>query len=369
MNSATRVPVALGSRSYQILVGTGLLEQLGALCGELPLTRRAMIVTNPVVSRLYGAKASASLQRAGFQVAITEVPAGERAKSLSQAASLYRAFLRHRMDRRSAVIALGGGVIGDLAGYAAATFLRGLPLIQVPTTLLAQVDSSVGGKVGVNLPEGKNLVGVFHQPSLVVADVQTLKSLPARQMRAGLSEVVKYGMIADRELFAYIETHLDAILRAEDEPLGHIVTRSCAIKAAVVEEDEREEGRRAILNFGHTVGHALEATSGYGRLLHGEAVAIGMVVATMLSVSRGLCEPEELERLHTLLARIGLPTRVSSNTADVVKTISYDKKVRNQVIYFVLTKGIGHATLAAISDRGELKAAIRAAGRLRAQGD
>ncbi|MDE2180781.1 MAG: 3-dehydroquinate synthase [candidate division NC10 bacterium] len=361
MKSAAKVPVALGSRSYQIVVGTGLLKQLGDLCGELLLSRRVMIVTNPVVGRLYGARVTASLRRAGFQVATTEVPAGERAKSLRQAAGLYRAFLHNRMDRRAAVVALGGGVIGDLAGYAAATFLRGLPLIQVPTTLLAQVDSSVGGKVAVNLPAGKNLVGAFYQPSLVVADVQTMKSLPPRQMRAGLAEVVKYGMIADRELFAYVETHLDAILRAEEEPLTHLVTRSCAIKAQVVEQDEREEGMRAILNFGHTVGHALETTAGYRRLLHGEAIAIGMVVATMLSVNRNLCEHEDLDRLRRLLTRIGLPTRASVDTRSILHTIGYDKKVRNQMIYFVLTKGIGHATLAAISDLGELRAAITAA--------
>jgi 3-dehydroquinate synthase len=361
MKGAARVPVTLGSRSYRIVVGAGLLKQLGALCGELLLSRRTMIVTNPIVGRLYGTTVATSLRRAGFQVAITEVPAGERAKSLRHAAGLYRAFMRNRMDRRSAVVALGGGVIGDLAGYAAATFLRGLPLIQVPTTLLAQVDSSVGGKVAVNLSEGKNLVGAFYQPSLVVADVRTMKSLPPRQMRAGLAEVVKYGMIADRELFEYVEAHLDSILRAEEEPLTHLVTRSCAIKAQVVEQDEREEGMRAILNFGHTVGHALETTAGYRRLLHGEAIAIGMVVATMLSVNRGLCEQEELDRLRRLLARIGLPIMASADTKTLLHTIGYDKKMRNQMIYFVLTKGIGHATLAAMSDLGELRAAIAAA--------
>ena len=361
MDTAARVPVALGSRSYQIVVGSGLLKQIGPLCGELLPSRRVMIVTNPAINRLHGTAVSTSLRKAGFQTVTTEIPAGERAKSLRQAARLYQAFLDNRMDRRSVVVALGGGVIGDLAGYAAATFLRGLPLVQVPTTLLAQVDSSVGGKVAVNLPEGKNLVGAFYQPSLVVADVRTLQSLPPRQMRAGLAEVVKYGMIADRELFTYLESHLDAILGAEEEPLTHLVTRSCAIKAQVVEQDEREEGMRAILNFGHTVGHALETTAGYHRLLHGEAIAIGMVVATMLSVNRGLCDREDLDRLRTLLARIGLPTKASADTTSLLYTIGYDKKVRNRIIYFVLTKGIGHVALAAISDIGELKAAIRAA--------
>jgi 3-dehydroquinate synthase len=321
------------------------------------------MVTNPVVNRLYGSTAMASLRRAGFTVTTIEVPAGERAKSLRQVASLYRAFLHHRMDRRSAVLALGGGVIGDLVGYAAATYLRGLPLIQVPTTLLAQVDSSVGGKVAVNLPEGKNLVGAFYQPSLVVSDTQTLKSLPLRELRAGLAEVVKHGMIADPELFAYLETHVDPILRAEDGPIAFIVARSCAIKAKVVEQDEREEGIRAILNFGHTVGHALEAYAGYRRLLHGEAVAIGMVIATMLSAKRGLCEKEDLHRLRSLLERIGLPTTSSANVASLLKTINYDKKVKNQMIHFVLTKGIGHATLATISDPDELRLVLAEAGR------
>jgi len=361
MTTVARVPVALGNRSYQIIVGDGLLKQVGALCGELLPGRRVMIVANPAVNCLYGTTVSTSLRKAGFQVANTEVRAGERAKSLRQAAGLYGAFLRNQMDRRSVVIALGGGVIGDLAGYAAATFLRGLPLVQIPTTLLAQVDSSIGGKVAVNLPEGKNLVGAFYQPALVVADVQTLKSLPARQMRAGLAEVVKYGMIADRELFAYVETRLDSILRAEEEPLAYLVTRSCAIKAQVVEQDEREEGMRAILNFGHTVGHALETQGGYHRLLHGEAIAIGMVVATALSMNRGLCEREDLDRLRTLLTRIGLPTKTSVDMNSLLRTVRYDKKVRNKMIYFVLTKRIGRAMLAAISDPGELRAAVRTA--------
>jgi 3-dehydroquinate synthase len=362
MKATATVPVSLGKRSYQILIGSGLLKRLGPLCAELPLTRRAVIVTNPQVNRLYGATAAASLRRIGFRVKTVEVPAGERAKSLRQAARLYRTFLDHRLDRRSAVIALGGGVIGDLAGYGAATYLRGLPLVQVPTTLLAQVDSSIGGKVAVNLPEGKNLVGAFHQPSLVVADIHTLKSLPPREFKAGLAEVVKHGMVGDAELFGYIETHLDSILHAEEDALAFLVARSCEIKARVVEQDEREEGMRAILNFGHTAGHALEATTGYRRLLHGEAVAIGMVVATTLSVMRGLCEEQDLHRLRSLLVRIGLPTTSSVNLTSLLKAINYDKKVKNQVIHFVLTKGIGHVTLATISGPEELRPVLAAAG-------
>jgi 3-dehydroquinate synthase len=357
------VAVSLGTRSYQILIGSGLLGNLGEICTELPLTRRAVIVTNPAVHRLYGTRVKSSLARAGFDVVIAQVPDGERAKSLSQAARLYRAFVRHRMDRRSPVIALGGGVIGDLAGYAAGTYLRGLPIIQVPTTLLGQVDSSVGGKTGVNLPEGKNLVGAFHQPSLVVADIQTLRSLPRRHLRAGLSEVVKYGMIADPELFTYIEAHLDQVLQAEEGALTFVVARSCAIKAKVVEQDEREEGLRAILNFGHTVGHAIEAASGYRRLLHGEAVAIGMIVATGLSVMRGLCGEEDLHRLRSLLQRIGLPTTSPVDFKILLKSICYDKKVKDNMIYFVLTKGIGHVMVAPISDRRELRRALAFAGK------
>jgi 3-dehydroquinate synthase len=362
MTTAATIPVLLGSRSYRILIGHGLLRALGDRCAELPLTRRAMVVTNPAVNRLYGRAVSTSLRRAGFHTSVLEVPGGEREKSLSQTARLYRAFLRHRMDRRSAVVALGGGVIGDLAGYAAATYLRGLPLIQVPTTLLAQVDSSVGGKVAVNLPEGKNLIGAFHQPSLVMADIGTLRSLPSRELRAGLAEVVKYGMIADPELFDYIDANLDAILRVEEEALAFLVARSCTIKAKVIEQDEREEGVRAILNFGHTVGHALEAAGGYRRLLHGEAISIGMVVATKLSVMRGLCGEEDLHRLRSLLARMGLPTSTRHNRRTLIKTIGYDKKVKNNIIYFVLTKGIGHVTVTAISDLRQLTAALADAG-------
>jgi 3-dehydroquinate synthase len=361
MTTPTSITVSLGNRGYRILIGRGLLRTLGDRCADLPLTRRAMVVTNPAVNRLYGHTVTASMRRAGFHTSVVEVPGGERAKSLSQTARLYRAFLRHRMDRRSAVVALGGGVIGDLAGYAAATYLRGLPLIQVPTTLLAQTDSSVGGKVGVNLPEGKNLVGAFHQPSLVVADIGTLKSLPSRELRAGLAEVVKYGMIADPELFAYIEAHLHAILRADEEALAFLVARSCAIKAKVVEQDEREDGMRVILNFGHTVGHALEAAGGYRRLLHGEAISIGMVVATRLSVRRGLCGEEDLHRLRSLLRRLGLPISTDHPDSTIMKTIGYDKKVKNNIIYFVLTKGIGHVTVTAISDLRELREALAGA--------
>jgi 3-dehydroquinate synthase len=357
------VPVSLAGGSYEIRIGGGLLRQLGAFCSRLSLTPRAVIVTEPAVKRLYARTISASLRGAGFRVATAEVPRGERAKSLAQTARLYDAFLRHRLDRQSPVIALGGGVIGDLAGYAAATYLRGVPLVHVPTTLLAQVDSSIGGKVGVNLPKGKNLVGAFYQPSLVVADIRTLKSLPPRELRAGLAEVVKHGLIADAELFEYIETNLDAILAAEEEPLVHLVTRSCRIKGKVVEQDERDQGIRAILNFGHTVAHAIEAATGFRRFLHGEAVAIGMIVATTLSIQRGLCDEDVLRRLRSLLHRIGLPVTLPIDEKLIIKTAGYDKKVKNNIMYFVLTKGIGHVTVAPVSEPAEFRHALAAVRR------
>jgi len=256
------------------------------------------------------------------------------------------------------VLALGGGVVGDLAGYAAATYLRGIAYAQVPTTLLAQVDSSTGGKVGVNLPRGKNLVGAFHQPRVVLADVACLRSLPLRQVRAGLAEVVKYGVIADAELFAWLEDHAEPLLAVDEEVLADAVAASCRIKARIVEADERESGERAVLNFGHTVGHAIEAATGYGRYLHGEAVALGMLVAAHLSVRLGLCSRAVPERLGRLLGRLGLPTRAGLCIKDIDTSMSYDKKVKRDINYFVLTKDIGSATVTRVLDRNALREAL-----------
>jgi shikimate kinase/3-dehydroquinate synthase len=352
------VRIALGERSYDVLIGSGLVEEAGAALRALGPMGRVAIVTDRNIGPLYGARLEAALRAEGYEPTRITVPAGEASKSLEEAARLYEAFLDARLARDGVILALGGGVVGDLAGYAAATYLRGVACVQVPTTLLAQVDSSIGGKVGVNLPRGKNLVGAFQQPRLVLADAACLRSLPLRQVRAGLAEVVKYGVIADAELFAWLEGHVEPLLAVEEEVLAHAVTASCRIKARVVEADERESGDRAVLNFGHTVGHAIEAATGYGGYLHGEAVALGMLVAAHLSVLLGLCSPLLPERLGRLLGRLGLPTRGSLRWEDIETAMSYDKKLKHDINYFVLTKDIGSVTVTRVLDRDALRAAL-----------
>src|SRR5579862_2236258 len=277
------VKVPLGNRSYNIVIGRGLLRGLGAACKKLGLGNRCAIISDRNVARHFGKLAQKSLQGAGFDAVLIVVPAGETAKSLKTVQSCYDRLAQHRLERKSYIVALGGGVVGDLAGFVAATYLRGIPFIQVPTTLLAQVDSSVGGKVGVNLKAGKNLVGAFHQPRLVLCDLDTLSSLPAREFRSGLAEVIKYGIICDARLFAHLEHDLPKLLKRDPDTLTEVIARCCEIKADVVGQDETETGLRAILNFGHTIGHAIENISGYGKYLHGEAISIGQVAAAKLS--------------------------------------------------------------------------------------
>jgi len=356
-----RVPVNLGRRRYDICVGAGLLERLGELIRPLGLGARVALVTHPVLADLYGPAVQAALEGAGHEAALLVVPAGEPSKCVDQVVRLARAAVQAGLDRGSAVLALGGGVAGDLAGFLAAILFRGVPFVNLPTTLLAQVDSSVGGKTGVNLPEGKNLLGAFHQPRLVVADVATLATLPEREFRSGLAEVVKHAMIADADLFALLEAQAGAIQRREPAVLETVVARNCAIKAGVVEADEREGGRRAILNFGHTIGHALEAALTYGSVTHGEAVARGMQVAAELSVLRGLCTRREADRLAALLRRFGLLETSLPPFEALVPYILTDKKRRDGVLQFVLTHGVGNATLAPFSGLDELQAALRAA--------
>jgi 3-dehydroquinate synthase len=303
-----------------------------------------------VVGSLYSQQASASFERTGISLTLLEVPDGEEFKSLHMAGLLYERLLPLGLDRRSPIVALGGGVVGDLAGFVAATFMRGLPLIQIPTSLLAQVDSSVGGKVGVNLPQAKNMVGAFYQPCLVLSDISLLRTLPAREYRAGLAEVVKYGVIADKGFFGWLEANVPAILEGREEVVIHLVKTSCRIKAAVVQQDERDGGIRGILNFGHTIGHALEAATGYGRFRHGEAVAIGMAAAAWISHQMGLCSGEVPLRLQGLLQRIGLPTSIPIEPDKLIEAIGYDKKVKQSVSYFVLTKDLGSVTVAPILD-------------------
>jgi 3-dehydroquinate synthase len=345
-----RVTVHLRDRSYPIWIGANILREAGSLAQPFGLSGQGALVTNPVVGRLYAEQALSSFERTGIALNLLEVPDGEEFKALHTAADLYERLLPLGLDRRSPIVALGGGVIGDLAGYVAATFMRGLPLIQIPTSLLAQVDSSVGGKVGVNLPQAKNMVGAFYQPLFVLSDVSLLGTLPSREFRAGLAEVVKYGVIADKPFFEWLEEHVETILAGREEALIHVVRTSCRIKAAIVEQDEKDEGIRGVLNLGHTVGHALEASTGYGLLRHGEAVAIGMVAAARISCQMGLCSEEVPSRLQALLQRIGLPTALSIEPEKLLYTIVYDKKIRNSMNYFVLTKDLGSVTVAPVFD-------------------
>lgn len=361
MSPMDTIRVNLGSRAYDIHVGSDLLHRMGTLVEPLALGRHLGIITHPELATRYGATVVESLRGAGHDVTVLTVPPGEESKSLDQATHLFRDLVRARLDRGSALIGLGGGVVGDLVGFVAATLYRGIRFINIPTSLLAQVDSSVGGKTGVNLPEGKNLVGAFHQPSLVVADVLTLRTLPEREFRSGLAEVVKHGMISDEALFSTLENAADRILQRDAELLQTIVSRSCAIKAKIVEADEREAGLRAMLNFGHTLGHAIEAGLGYGAIMHGEAVAHGMVLAAALSVRRGLCPKEDAVRLQRLLNRFGLLDEPVPSPESLETYMLSDKKTRDGVLQFVLTRGVGSVTFARASDREELRTCLRTA--------
>ncbi|MGO8677051.1 MAG: 3-dehydroquinate synthase [Limisphaerales bacterium] len=342
------IDVSLGNRSYQIKIGTGLLGRLGAECGALGLGRRCVIISDRNVAPRFGAAAGRALREAGFECELLTVPAGETSKALKTVHACYDQLAALRLERKSFVLALGGGVVGDLAGFVAATYLRGIGFVQAPTTLLAQVDSSVGGKVGVNLTAGKNLVGAFYQPRLVLCDLASLVSLPEREFRAGLAEVIKYGIICDARLFRRLERDLPALLRREPATLAAVVARCCEIKAAVVGQDETESGLRGILNFGHTIGHALEAISHYGKYLHGEAIAIGMAAAARLSVPQLGLPETEAARIRTLLDRAGLPTAVSLTSRQREKALcamKLDKKVSGGEIKFVLARKIGEVQL------------------------
>ena len=338
------VSVQLGNRSYAIEIGAGLLDRLGSGCARLKLGARCAIITDTDVGRRFAKPAFNSLARAGFSPALIIVPAGETTKNLKTVQTCYERLAVHRLERKSFVVALGGGVVGDTAGFVAATYLRGIAFVQVPTTLLAQVDSSVGGKVGVNLKAGKNLVGAFYQPRLVLCDLDTLKTLPDRDFRTGLAEIIKYGIIYDANLFAQIERDLPKLLKREPKMLATVVARCCEIKAEVVGRDETDGGPRAILNFGHTVGHAIENISGYGKFLHGEAIAMGQVAAAKLSHEiLGLPE-RDIERIENLFRRAGLPVQIrlnSSKRQKLLHAMRLDKKVSGGEIKFVLVKKIG----------------------------
>jgi 3-dehydroquinate synthase len=338
------VNVPLGQRRYPIRIGNGLLPTLGAACARLGLRGSCAIVSDSNVAPLYGRAAWESLAQAGIEPVLITVPAGETAKTLDTLRTCYDQLAARRLERKSFIVALGGGVVGDLAGFVAATYLRGIAFVQVPTTLLSQVDSSVGGKVGVNLRAGKNLVGAFYQPRLVLCDLGTLQTLPEREYVSGLAEVIKYGIIYDAALFERLERDLPKLLRREPKALATVIARCCEIKAEVVQQDETEGGLRAILNFGHTVGHALEAISHYGKFLHGEAIAIGQVAAARIS-AQALGLPEaHVQRIAHLLERAGLPTEVKLQNAHLPKLLAamkLDKKVQRGEIKLVLARKIG----------------------------
>jgi 3-dehydroquinate synthase len=340
-----RVEVALGERSYTIEIGAGTLGELGAAVKRTVAPTRVFVVTTPPVGRRWAGPVLRSLRQAGLRVRRLDVPDGERSKSLAQAGRLYDALLAAGADRGSAIVALGGGVVGDLAGFVAATLLRGVAVVQVPTSLLAMVDSSVGGKTGVNVARGKNLVGAFHQPRLVWIDAATLRTLPPRQLRAGLAEVVKHAAIRDAGLFAALEAEGEGLLEpGAPERFVPLLERNCAIKAAVVAADERESGLRMLLNFGHTLGHAVEALAKYRGVLHGEAVAIGMAFAARRSEALGLAEPGTAARLVALLERLGLPTALPKHPRRAyLAALSVDKKKRDGRIQFVALRSIGRA--------------------------
>jgi 3-dehydroquinate synthase len=331
--------VELGSRSYPILIGAGLLARADLLGQHVP-GRDILLVSNTTVGPLY----SAALRQGLGERRVVEatLPDGESHKNLGTVSRILDVLVANRFARDSTVVALGGGVVGDMAGFAAACYQRGVAYVQVPTTLLAQVDSSVGGKTGVNHPGGKNLIGAFHQPSAVIADTDTLKTLPARELRAGLAEVIKYGLICDEALFAWLEANMEKLLAHDAEALTHIIRRSCEIKAEIVGRDEREQGDRALLNLGHTFGHALESVTGYTRWLHGEAVGAGLLMAATMSCESGLMPAASVERLRKLLERTGLPTEARDLSADnVLEHMRIDKKVKSGRIRLVLMRGIG----------------------------
>jgi len=339
--------LALGERSYPIHVGAGLIDDASLVLAHLK-QRKVAVVTNTTVAPLYLERVRGSLEAAGVRVITIILPDGEEHKNWGTLNIIFDALLEHRCERATTLIALGGGVIGDMTGFAAATYQRGAPFIQMPTTLLAQVDSSVGGKTAINHPRGKNMIGAFYQPRAVLADMQTLNTLPRRELQAGLAEVIKHGVIRDAEYFAWLEANIDALLAGDAEALAHAVVRSCEIKAAVVALDEREEGPRAQLNFGHTFGHAIETGFGYGTWLHGEAVALGMVMAADLSARLGMITRADAARLQGLIARAGLPVEVKGMPAGrFLELMSHDKKAQEGKLRFVLLEAIGSATVRA----------------------
>jgi 3-dehydroquinate synthase len=338
--------IELPHHRYEIVIEPGALERVGERVRALAPHDQCALFSDRAVHALHGGTVEVSLEEAGYRPVVSTVEPGEANKTLQTVEQLYGVLLAERLERRSPVIALGGGVVGDMAGFVAATYLRGVPFVQCPTTLLAMVDSSVGGKTGVNVPEGKNLIGAFYQPILVVIDPRVLQTLPPRELRCGLAECVKHGMIRDESLFEFIRENTQAILDLDPDTLGELIRRNVEIKASVVMQDEKESGVRAHLNFGHTFAHAIEATAGYGTIEHGEAVSLGMVAAVRTAVSMGLCEEALFTRLVELLEGAGMPVRASlAPDAALQDAMKLDKKVADDRIRFVLPDRMGNVEI------------------------
>ena len=340
-----RLEVSLGERSYPIHIGEGLLDDASLFAPHVS-GRTAAVVTNTTVDALYRERLVATLEQAGARPLVIVLPDGEAYKSWQTLDLVFDALLRAQADRRTVMVALGGGVVGDITGFAAATYQRGISHLQVPTTLLAQVDSSVGGKTAINHPLGKNMIGAFHQPVAVVADTAALATLPERELGAGLAEVVKYGAIQDPEFLGWMEANAQRLLARDADALGHAIQRSCEIKAAIVAEDERESGARALLNFGHTFGHAIESATGYGNWLHGEAVAAGMALAARFSVAQGRLAQGDADRLVRLIERLHLPVKPPAIATDVwLEYMGRDKKNEAGRVTLILLERLGRATI------------------------
>ena len=363
------VAVGLGARAYEVWIAPGLIDTAGRHIASVVTRSRVAVVSDETVWHLHGARLTASLADAGIETLPVIVPPGEQTKSFEGLADLTDRLLALGLDRGDLIIAFGGGVVGDLAGFAAAIYKRGIDFIQIPTTLLAQVDSSVGGKTAIDTPRGKNLIGAFHQPRLVLADLSVLSTLPAREVRAGYAEVLKYGLLGDMAFFEWLESNTAAVLAGEPAALSHAVGRSVAMKAEIVAEDEREQGRRALLNLGHTFGHALEAETGYGEaLLHGEAVGAGMALAFRFSVDQGHASGQDAARAERAIAAAGLPTRLVDLAghpfaADrLITHMTQDKKAEGGRLTFILARGIGEAFVARNVDPAALRRFLIAEG-------
>ena len=365
------LPVGLGARAYDVVVGEGLLDAAGRLIAPYQKRGRTAVVSDEIVWALHGARLTAALDAAGIQALPVIVPPGEQTKSFEGLADVCDRLLALELDRGDLVTAFGGGVVGDLAGFAAAIYKRGIDFVQIPTTLLAQVDSSVGGKTAIDTARGKNLVGAFHQPRLVLADLEVLSTLPPREMRAGYAEVIKYGLLGDRDFFEWLEANGPAVLAREPDALAHAVARSIEMKAEIVAEDEREQGRRALLNLGHTFAHALEAENGYGEALrHGEAVGAGMALAYRFSAAQGLIPGQDAERACRAISAAGLPTRLDEvpgppfDAGRLVAHTGQDKKAEGGRLTFILVRALGEAFVARDVDPAAVRAFLIAEGAL-----